>query len=983
MYCTKCGCELVENARFCTRCGAPVVTVSPRTDEDPTVDSAEETTKEPVQEPAEQPAADATQGVRDSHAPLSEDARSDGEGVEGQTDVHSADVQPVDGQVDGRWRDAARAGSGDRNVDQGGIGRGDEGQADAERNAGQADNQASAQDETIGDGDSKVPEAHKEPQDKEPAAEGVAQDAKTVEAAPAEAERVETEHAETVEVAAEADVFPDIEAERAEAALDAAAAQEALWADAAADNQTDAPGYASGTTSGVSGTATPPAAEAWSTPADEQSQTRIGQTMSYQAVSEQAPEKPPTRRRGPLIAALVVLVIAAVVAVCVFVLPSLRNDTVITYGQSDPVEISSSTRLVPRDADGNNLRSYTAKLLERTAGLGDVAAASEDLGEAIATIDVDGTGGFTFDDFGTDLPSGDFWLIIEMPDASASSSSDADATNGSSTSSSSQSGNSSTGGSKSDSSASNSSGSSSSNRVPVHFEPENEEAEDEVILAPDSDEGQDSGTSDDSSDGDGTGSEGDGTDGSATLTEEQLAAAQYYDKCLELIDEYGEPGTDVLADQGDMVVSTGLSLVTLIDFDGDGEDELLVAYLLGDAGELLASYAQEFYGIEVWDYQDGELVQVYDGFAEHSNGGTFYLDLEQYEERLVIKSTTYDDDGTMHAQYFAYGADGFELLAEWSGKEYYSSIEEEDIERTVEGEAVTEDEWNTFLGSLTTFRFYELSTFSTTDSSNGNAGATSYLVTTEDMAEQTEDTLDELAAAAGDAIDEEESESTATYTSELVEETETIPSSQGEGLDFDTSATWCYPRFTLADGSTTAVLDDLNEMFKEDYERDLETAQAWTYDSGTEQVQVHRDQVTYLEGSIACVRQDRYCFYGGAHGTEVVTHTYYDLATGEGLTVDEALGISMNELQADAQSAITAYVESGAYSSVFGDSHEDTIEDIVTYPERYGTDEKGIYISIMPYEIGSYAEGLRLVYVYAFDDDSLVGTDAGSFEWGQ
>ena len=60
---------------------------------------------------------------------------------------------------------------------------------------------------------------------------------------------------------------------------------------------------------------------------------------------------------------------------------------------------------------------------------------------------------------------------------------------------------------------------------------------------------------------------------------------------------------------------------------------------------------------------------------------------------------------------------------------------------------------------------------------------------------------------------------------------------------------------------------------------------------------------------------------------------------------------------------------------------EDSLNTLID-EDRFYADENGVVVALWPYEIGSYADGVQLVYVYAFEDDSIVGTSAGSFEWG-
>lgn len=735
---------------------------------------------------------------------------------------------------------------------------------------------------------------------------------------------------------------PD-EAERAAAAADAAAAEDALWSEPPQDEATTVLG--GGVAGQPSSQEAAPRQVSWRQPAQD---AAAQQAAQQPAPTQPAPDQPAPapgaepRKKKPvaLIAGIAVLALAAVVALCVFVVPRFLDAAgpTVTYGQTDPVQCSVVTRIRPRDAEGNELTSYVVSLVERTADRQDLTSADDGIADAVAQIRVTGNNGFTMEDFGDDIADGDYYLVIEPSDSSDDSSSD--------------------------------------QRIPIHYEHDNPDADSEVVVTPPAPESDEPAS-------DGENQDGEDAQDEAEFTEEQLAYAHYYLKCQELIDAYGPAGTTNLYD-GQMTAMTGLALAKLIDFDDDGLNELLVSYNAVQIGADAAS-ADEVYPVEVWDYQDGELVQVYEGNAPYTNGGAYFLDLYEYNDLPVICAVWYDmqvDNASLVDEYTGYFSQVSETLDAIAVRDSFFNYDtgENSVTYTLDGESATEEEWNDFEDDLDHTTHYDLALFNNAVEAESTDDDECETLYGEDLRAATEDTFAELQEGAGDALDAVDAATgDASYDYEIVEEDVTYTSSQGEGMEWEATSTWCYPQFTLADGSTTPALDSLNAQLKESFDQDVANAQSWTFESGEVQIQVHRDTVTYHEGTIVCVRSDRSGFTGGAHGTESVTGTFYDLDTGQQVGIETATGVSLDELKSAAVSAVLDYVATQPNGTLSTD--EESLNTLID-EERFYADENGIVVALWPYEIGSYADGVQLVYVYAFDDDSIVGTNAGSFEWG-
>lgn len=926
MFCTNCGSKLPDDVKFCTQCGAPVAKVIPRSD----LEQGQQAGRESV---GAQPMA----GHEAQEAPVAESVHdaTTGESPDGEPQVeHAASPlaeEPAEGP-DGAPLGADAAGDEPTTV----LSADEAGAADA---ASEDETSALAiggasEDETT----AFVPDVA--------AAKGAASELPNgtillgADDAPALGEDVAPNDERTTVLAPSPD--PD-EAERAAAAADAAAAEDALWSEPPQDEATTVLG--GGAAGQPSSQEAAPRQVSWRQPAQD---AAAQQAAQQPAPTQPAPDQPAPapgaepRKKKPvaLIAGIAVLALAAVVALCVFVVPRFLDAAgpTVTYGQTDPVQCSVVTRIRPRDAEGNELTSYVVSLVERTADRQDRTSADDGIADAVAQIRVTGNNGFTMEDFGDDIADGDYYLVIESSDSSDDSSSD--------------------------------------QRIPIHYEHDNPDADSEVVVTPPAPE------SDESASG-GEGQESGDAQGESEFTEEQLAYAHYYLKCQELINAYGPAGTTDLYD-GQMTAMTGLALARLIDFDGDGLNELLVSYNAVEIGTDAAS-ADEVYPVEVWDYQDGELVHVYEGNAPYTNGGAYFLDLYEYNDLPVICAVWYDmqvDNASLVDEYTGYFSQVSETLDAIAVRDSFFNYDtgENSVTYTLDGESATEEEWNDFEGDLDHTTHYDLALFNNAVEAESMDDDECDVLYGEDLRAATEDTFAELQEGAGDALEAVEAETEdAAYAYDIVEQDVTYTSSQGEGTEWEATSTWCYPQFTLADGSTTPALDSLNAHLKDSFDEDVANAQSWTFESGDVQIQVHRDTVTYHEGTIVCVRSDRSGFTGGAHGTESVTGTFYDLDTGQQVGIETATGVSLDELKSAAVSAVLDYVAAQPNGTLSTD--EESLNTLID-EERFYADENGIVVALWPYEIGSYADGVQLVYVYAFDDDSIVGTNAGSFEWG-
>ena len=189
---------------------------------------------------------------------------------------------------------------------------------------------------------------------------------------------------------------------------------------------------------------------------------------------------------------------------------------------------------------------------------------------------------------------------------------------------------------------------------------------------------------------------------------------------------------------------------------------------------------------------------------------------------------------------------------------------------------------------------------------------------------------------------------------------------------------WTYLQFSK-DGKTDAC-KDLNAKLKDSFDADAAATSSWNLDmsgngnGATEMLQNRCDTMVSLNGSIACVFQERDYTAGGVHGWNENAAVYYDLSKGTEVDADVALGIDKATLASLASSAIDAFVHANPGISDTGD-----VRDHLYEMDRYGRDKAGIFFITRDYEMGTYADGSHVIYIKALNgDDGLVGT-SGDF----
>lgn len=621
-----------------------------------------------------------------------------------------------------------------------------------------------------------------------------------------------------------------------------------------------------------------------------------------------AGEAPKKKGHGALIIGIVALIAVLAVGGALYVrLHGLPGSAQTAYTADAPAQVSAKTRVRPKDANGKEMSAYVAYLVS-TKGTGDAASISTTPYRYEGTDD----SGFTLEDFG-DVEDGDYTLVIVD---------------------------------------NSDSGSSARYDVPVHYEHDNLKAPESLDPEPPA-------------------PSADGTQAAATTTDartdEQKAADLYLAKCREYIDKYGKA---TLTHYDYVDLASGLAVARLMDFDGDGTDELLLAYdtVPAPSGSSFdyGSDQKSAYKVEVWAYKDGKISKVYDepDTVLSADDGSLFVQITTLDgtETCVSTRTQDYDENTFSDVFRNYAFDGgeFDVALETASRSEQGGSS---TVFTVDGQEVSlDDELSASKRVQQSDCFWLL--------------ASTYFQNSPDVSQTVSDTnatLDELKSRSeGNAATTAAATSEQAYTSESVDKSYTIVN------PYSPSSTqgvmWSYPQFSKVDGSTDAALDALNAQLAKACEDDANLGKAWGPASGAMMVDDHQDLCASINGSIASVFSARDETGGGAHGTDESFGTFYDLSTGKAVDATTALNMSAEDLQAKGVAGINAFLAKNP--SDLGVSADD-ISKMAGEQDRYVRDEKGTFIITRSYELGSYAFGSHRIYVMANDpaNNAIVGTE--------
>ena len=662
MFCTQCGTKLPDDARFCTNCGA---SVAPKTATQAPAPAETQTTK-PA--PAEAPAVDPGETVVTLDAveptseptPAPETVTDPGETVvtldavdadPGETVVTLDAVEPS-ANTEAEASTPAPVDPGETVVTL------DAADPESDAPTDTAEPQADQTDpgETVVTLDTVEPAAEQTANaesatDSEPAAEPVVID----DAAPVGAAEAE-EIFETDDNAAVAVAFPGDDTAEPAAVADDPTTLVNVNDDPTTIAEFDEDAQATAEAMESLGVAHPTAG---ATVVDLPQQQVTDTTMQAAPIPQPQPQPQmpmpqqpqQKKRRWPVFAGLGLVAAGAAVAAILLLTPN-ANAVEITSGSQDAVVCTVDTKVLPKKKD-RVIHSYTATLTPKNGGKS-------------YKIKVKGDDGFTIGDFGKVKP-GDYsckiedtkgntvqnfnTTVVKKDDASAEKPAESVTVN--------------TPKKDDDASSSTDNSNDSSSTTPKDDASDDSTTEDDSSTSSDSTSSSKPSKSDKKTDKK-TDTSKDTVDTSApaTIDEATLHAAYtaYKSKLEELIDIYGEP--EIASLKNNVYQIGGVEFAQLVDFNGDGLQELVTVHSKTKADEFgkKTHLTTGDYVLDVWGYNGTELVNLYSGSPQATNGGYIFV---MFDKEIG------DDSGTVYLSQFI--SDGKAYLL--TGKKKSKTVE--------------------------------------------------------------------------------------------------------------------------------------------------------------------------------------------------------------------------------------------------------------------------------------------------------------------
>lgn len=610
MFCTQCGTKLPDDARFCTNCGASVASKAPA--------PAETQAAEPV--PAQAPAVNPGETVvtLDAVEPTSENTSAVEAAAETVTDPGETVVtlDAVEPSASAEAEAAAVADPGETVVTLDAV----HPEAPAEATEPQANQVDPGETVVTLDAVDPSDEQTTEPQpaaDPEPTAEPIIDDAAPVDVA--EANKIFEDEGN----AAVAVDFPGDDA-----AVPAAVADDPTTLVNVNDDPTtiaefDEDAQATAEAMESLGVAHPTAG---ATVVDLPQQQMTDTTMQAAPIPQPQPQPQmpmpqqpqQKKRRWPVFAGLGLVAAGAAVAAILLLTPN-ANAVEITSGSQDAVVCTVDTKVLPKKKD-RVIHSYTATLTPKNGGKS-------------YKIKVKGDDGFTIGDFGKVKP-GDYSCKIEDTKGNTVQNFNTTVVK------------------KDDSSAEKPAESVTVNTPKKDDASSDDTSKDESTTEDDSSTSSDSTSSSKPSKSDKktdkkTDTSKDTVDTSAptTIDDATLHAActAYKSKLEELIDIYGEP--EIASLKNNVYQIGGVEFAQLVDFNGDGLQELVTVHSKTKADEFgkKTHLTTGDYILDVWGYNGTELVNLYSGSPQATNGGYIFV---MFDKEIG------DDSGTVYLSQF-------------------------------------------------------------------------------------------------------------------------------------------------------------------------------------------------------------------------------------------------------------------------------------------------------------------------------------------
>lgn len=414
----------------------------------------------------------------------------------------------------------------------------------------------------------------------------------------------------------------------------------------------------------------------------------------------------------------------------------------------------------------------------------------------------------------------------------------------------------------------------------------------------------------------------------------------FTDKILEYQKKYGE-GEAVGFDEY-AYGAQGVAYAKLIDFDGDGQDELLIEYSDEpvDRGDNAAAAH-----LEVWAYKNGEIEKVYTPEVNVSHQeACVSVWLDEYEGKIGFSQ--WYDHGTAIKQSDLSGESGpsaHEYQVKFIGYDGKSFKAMTDL--------VAPNEVGS--ASLGGFGFL----YADESSVNSTIGTVATTL------EQLKSKDDDSAQASYEAV-------SATQDVDFTAAVGEGPLDPSPDDTCQITATWTYPQVKGQGVGVAKFNKDMVQLVADTLDA---SKQASMDDEDSRVTMMYTAEIVSIDGDIACVRTYTDSYQPPYRSERVTRSAYYNLKTGEQVSLEDSLaqhGLSFDTLKSEAKQAIkTAKPDIDSVS-------EDNIDDDDNYTEdHFYYDGKGYIVVLDTGEFDCMAWDTHDLVAHAFDSSYSCGQD--------
>lgn len=414
----------------------------------------------------------------------------------------------------------------------------------------------------------------------------------------------------------------------------------------------------------------------------------------------------------------------------------------------------------------------------------------------------------------------------------------------------------------------------------------------------------------------------------------------FTDKILEYQKKYGE-GEAV--DMGNSLYGTqGVGYAKLIDFDGDGQDELVIEYSDEPVDREDNAAAAR---VEVWAYQNGEIKKVYtpEATVSHQEASvSVWLDeyegmigfSQWYDHGTAIKQSDVSGESGPSAheyqvKFIGYDGQSFKAMTDLIAPNEVKTASLEENATLYYGEAVV----NKTIGTVAT-------TLEQLKSKDSDGAQASY-----EAVSATQDV--DFTAAVGEGPLNPSPEDTCQIT-----------------------ATWTYPQVKGQGVGVAKFNKDMVQLVADTLDA---SKRASMDDEDSRVTMVYTAEIVSIDGDIACVRTFTRSYQPPYRSVQMTRSAYYNLKTGEQVSLEDSLaqhGLSFDTLKSEAKQAIKT--AKSDMDSAYNDGLDD--EDNFTEDHFY-YDGKGYIVVLDTGVFDCMAWDTHDLVAHAFDSSYSSGQD--------